>query len=137
MKKRFIAAIVSVCVMLGMASAPAVAVGGFIPITPYWLNVSEISFTMSRTSGTVNWSSTIYGLSGTTSITATYMLYKKDSGGNYTSLGTWNASSTTQKLTASGSATGAAGTYKITVTAKVTRNGTTETVDNSFEAYLS
>lgn len=137
MKKRLTAAIVCVCVMLGMMYMPAVAATNFIGIAPMWENTSDITLALSYSSGTVKWNSTIVGEPNTTKITATFTLYKINANGTYTSLGTWDASSTTLRLTTSGSATGSAGTYKISVTAKVTRNGTTETVDNSFETALS
>lgn len=137
MKKRLTAAIVCVCVMLGMMHIPTVAATSFLDIAPMWVNTSDISLGLYYESGTVKWNSSIVGEPNTTKITATFTLYKKNANGTYTSLGTWDASSTTLRLTASGSATGSAGTYKISVTAKVTRNGTTETVDNSFETALS
>jgi hypothetical protein len=137
MKKQIMAAVACVFFLLGLAPTFADAASTLRPAPRRWSNVSDIILSLEYESGMVEWHSTIYGEPNTTKISATFTLYKKISANTYSWLGSWNASSNSLRLSTSGSVEDASGMYKISVTAKVTRNGFTETVDNSFEASVS
>jgi hypothetical protein len=64
-------------------------------------------------------------------------LYRKNANNTYTYVDTWSDSVNGTSLTITGSHAATAGTYKLTVTATVTRNGTAESVSNSAERTLS
>lgn len=139
MKSRVLLLILCTCIMLGTvhipltAAAPNIASG----IQPFWVNVANVSLSMSYSSGKINWVGQIKGLSGTNSIVASYTLEKKGSNGGYTFVDSWqNLKSSSSILISNGSTSGTAGTYKLTVSITVTRNGVTETVTDSLEKSL-
>lgn len=138
MKKRVLLLILCTCIIMGTAQIPVTATPPKMEgIQPYWINTSSISLTMSYSSGKVNWVGQIVGYSGTTRIAATYMLEKKGSDGSYTYVASWpNLQTYSSILISSDSATGTAGTYRLSVAAIVVRNGFTETVTDSLEKTL-
>jgi hypothetical protein len=78
--------------------------------------------------GTATCSSLIIGAAGTTNIRGTYQLQIRNANGTWTTVRTWENSSSNSVLTWSGTnAVTAGSTYRLRVEARVTRNGTTET----------
>jgi hypothetical protein len=137
MKKRFLGAIMSVLIGLGalaipaLAAIPAVAASD-VPVQLYWANTKSIALSMDYANNAVNWGVIIKGNTGT-SITATVTLSKQNANGTYTEVGTWpNLSSATATLGASGSYSGAKGTYKLSVSGTVTDSaGVKEDISDS------
>jgi hypothetical protein len=118
-------------VPLASAASPSAYTG----VVPFWANVSSIVVSMPLSGTTATCKVTINALSETTSIVADVYLYKKTASGGYTLETSWlDESSSSSVFTFSETYTVISGaTYKLSVTAGVTRNGTTETVSNSFE----
>jgi hypothetical protein len=128
--KKLVAWLVVLAVIAGMG-VPALA---YVGISPMYTNVSYVNMNLTFSGTTANCSSTIQGLSGTTSITATYTLQRKETNGSYTTLKTWTPSASGMTLRLNETHTVTSGyTYRLSVTASVTRNGTTETVSNWVE----
>lgn len=132
MRKTFLSAIVSICLIF-CVSVPAVAFAsaGDNLCQPQWANVSSIFLTMNYSGGAVNWTGEINGYSGTTKISATFTLEKRNSIGKYEYVDSWTASSTKTYLYKAASKTAAKGTYRLNVTANVTGSSGTETVTDS------
>lgn len=131
-------------VVLIFAAVPGVSVPASAEseVMPFWTNVSSVtaalSFSGSAANGySANCTGRIIGLSGTTHIAAAITLYRKNANNTYTYVDTWSDSVNGTSLTITGSHAATAGTYKLTVTATVTRNGTAESVSNSAERTLS
>jgi len=106
-------------------------------ITPDWENVLSVSLDMSFSNGTITSTGTVRGQSGTTAITATFVLARRNANGTFTEVDRWIAvngnipsiltsSRTTQNQPA--------GTYRLSITTSVTRNGKTETVPGNHTA---
>jgi len=104
-------------------------------IQPMWANTSSVSVGLSFSGTQANCSTIIQGAAGTSKITATIRLERKTGTNSYTTVKTWsNESTTSARLIFADSYTVSTGyTYRLTVTANVTRNGTTETVTNWIE----
>ena len=123
MKRQVIAVILCIGFLL-------VAVGTPIALAR-WTHLESITLNISRSSSTITSSTTITGQPGTTKISASYKLEKLVNG-NYQSVDTWTASSSSETLFNSRKTTNCtAGTYKLSVTATITRDGTKETVTDS------
>jgi len=124
---------VSMCVINAGFTAPIECKASMIQ--PLWVNVSNVSAGLSFSGSKANCSAMVQGAVGTTKITATITLERKTGTNSYTTVKTWpNQSVSGSFFTFSDSYTVTAGyTYRLTVTANVTRNGTTETVSNWIE----
>lgn len=139
MKTRVFAVVVCLCMICSMSGIHAIAAtppqDSPIDIQPFWVSTDSISLTLSYSGGNANWAGKIQGKIGTTKITATFTLEKKNANGTYTALKSWTASSNNDLLTTSGSYGVSSGsTYRISVTATVTpKTGTSETVSDSLE----
>lgn len=85
MNTQKLAAIVLVCVLLGALNVPAFAVTHSVDseVMRRWDNTATISLNLDLDGGNVEWSSRIIGHPGTTSIVATYTLYKLGTSGYY------------------------------------------------------
>ncbi|MDR3277223.1 MAG: hypothetical protein LBT12_00470 [Oscillospiraceae bacterium] len=129
MKKRVLAAIMSVLIILGVVGIPAIAALN-VPVQPYWVNTKSITMNMEYSNGAVNWVVIITGNTGATT-TATVTLSKQNANGTYTTVGAWpNLSSATATLAAS--CIGAKGTYKLSVVGMVTSSaGIAENISDS------
>lgn len=131
--KQTVAWLVVVVVLAGlMVSALASETVGQSPMS---VSLSKIDTLLTFDGTTAKCSGTVQGLSGTTGITATYTLQRKETNGTYTTLKTWanlSASGTTLRFSDTYTITKGY-TYRLSVTANVTRNGTTETVSSSVE----
>lgn len=118
--------------MTAFAAAPTSSVG---VIQPYWTNTSDVGVSMSVNGTTASCSAIVEGYSGTTKIVADITLERKAANGTYTTVKTWtNQSVSGTRLSFTDTCSITKGyTYRLTITAKVTRNGSTETVSNWVE----
>jgi|GEM_PF-1197365 len=112
-----------------MATVPGeVASMQYIPIQPFWQNVNSATVRLSFSGTTAHCSSTIVGLSGTSSISATMKLQRVN-GNTVTTVSTWNHSVNGNRLVISESATiNTSNTYRLVVDATVVRNGVSESI---------
>lgn len=100
-------------------------------ISPQWDNVNDITLDMYYENGKANCSGKIRALSGTTKISATFKLERKTSTG-WKFEKSWSKSVSTSTLSFYETYAVPSGyTYRLSVTADVTRNGLTETVTSS------
>lgn len=121
MKRRVIATILTFCLIC--AGVTMTAAASQPSIVPLWDNASGVTLGLTKSGSNVNWCGTITGKSGTTKITATYILYKLTDG-SYKFVDSWYKSGTSATLRSSGTASGCtSGTYKLSVSGVVTRNG--------------
>lgn len=144
MKRIIIAAALGLCLVCN-ASMPTAAfasseVGaaakgnsiGLGIIEPFWVNVTSTKLSMSYTGGTIDCVGIVSGKSNVASISAAFKLEKQGANGTYNLVKSWNASTSTTKLTNTNSASGTSGTYRLSVTATVkTTSGGTEIVEDS------
>lgn len=106
-------------------------VGGELIISPQWDNVNDITLDMYYENGAANCSGKIRALSGTTNISAVFTLERKTSSG-WMFEKSWSKSSSSSSLTFYDTYNVPKGyTYRLSVTADVSRNGLTETVTSS------
>lgn len=108
-------------------------------VQPFWENTSSVSPTLSFTGTTANVGGVVRGFSGTTRITATVTLARRNANGSFATVKTWSdLSANGATLAFSNTHTVTRGhTYRVTISANVTRNGTTEAVSNWFDRVLS
>jgi len=96
-----------------------------------WENVASIFLDMKFSNGIITSTGTVTGKSGTTAISATFILERRNTNGTFTEVDRWTANhgSITMLLSTSRSTRNqSAGTYRLSVIATVTRNGKLETV---------
>lgn len=106
---------------------------GVVSISPQWTNVNDITLDLYFEDGEAGCSGKIRALSGTTKISAIFKLERK-SGTSWILEKSWSQSSSTNSLSFFGTDAVVAGyTYRLSVTADVTRNGVTETVRTSIQ----
>lgn len=100
-----------------------------------WTNTSSVNTMLSYSGTTAKCKVEIDAFSGTTSIVANMYLYKKNADNTYSLVASWlNQTASGDYLYVSKEKTIISGTtYKLEVSAKVTRNGYTETVTGSME----
>lgn len=106
-------------------------------IAPQWVNTDVVNISLSFSGSKGSCGACVLGKTGTTKITGTAVLSRKNSNGTYITVKTWRG------LAASGSklifdatyyvTTGY--TYRLTFTAMVYRNGTAETVKGYYEVF--
>lgn len=102
-------------------------------ISPQWDNVNDITLDLYFENGDACCTGKIRALSGTSKITAIFKLERKSSSG-WVLEKSWGESSTTKSLSFFETDSVSSGyTYRICVTADVTRNGVTETVSTLVE----
>ncbi|GHV16569.1 hypothetical protein FACS18949_18430 [Clostridia bacterium] len=125
MGKRILAAVAALCILMSTATMGLAAPG----IAPLWTNVSNTTTSITFSGSSAVCSVGIVGKAGTTSISATYTLEIKGSGG-YSSVGSWRESSSKQILTSSQTYSVKPGqTYRLNVTASATASGGTENIE--------
>ena len=96
-------------------------------VSARWVNTMGISCEVTFSSRTATCNGDIDALSGST-ISGTLTLYKKN-GSSWDYVTSWNKSSSSSSLTINEKYTvNSAGTYRVTLTGTVTRNGTSEYV---------
>ena len=139
MKKKVSIVVLCVCLVVGVVglspSATAAELPPYMGIDPFWDNTASISLIMSFSNGRITSEGTVIGQNGTTGITASFTLSRQNANGTFTVVDTWSAvNNSTMTMFLSSSRTTAnqtAGTYRLSITTRVTRNGTTETVSES------
>jgi hypothetical protein len=105
--------------------------GDKISVSPQWDHVNDITLDMYYENGKANCSGKIRALSGTTKISAVFKLERK-TGSGWSFEKSWSKSSNFSTLSFFDTYSVPKGyTYRLSVTADVTRNGTTETVTSS------
>ncbi|GHV05891.1 hypothetical protein FACS1894217_03540 [Clostridia bacterium] len=120
--------IMAMVVALGMVLSVGTISVAVEAATPLWANVNATTASISFSGGNAGCTVTIIGKTGTTSISATCTLQRKV-GTSYTTVGSWSASSSSQTLSSSKSYAATSGqTYRLSVTAKVTKSGTVENI---------
>jgi len=102
-----------------------------------WQNVANISLGMTFSNGTITSTGRVNGNNGTTAISATFVLARRNANGTFTEVDRWTARNgniamllSTSRMTRNLSA----GTYRLSVTANVTLNGKVETVSGNHSA---
>ena len=104
-----------------------------VPITPQWENTNDVNLDLYFTNGKAECVGIINGISGTSSISATFKLERKGLSG-WSLENSWRKSSKGESLSFFETEAVEKGyTYRLSVIAKVTRNGVTETVNTSVE----
>lgn len=108
-------------------------IGTEISIAPLWENTNDVKLDLYFANGNAECVGIINGISGTSNISATFKLERKGLLG-WSLEKSWNKSSKSDSLSFFETDAVAKGyTYRLSVTAKVTRNGVTETVNTSVE----
>jgi len=100
----------------------------------FWQNAASISLDMQFSGGVITSTGRVNGQSGTTAISATFTLARQNTNGTFTEVDTWTATNGAHPFLLSTSRTTsdlAAGTYRLSVSAGVTRNGWTENVSGN------
>ena len=108
-------------------------------VSPYWTNTTSVNTNLSFNGGMGTCGAYVIGKSGTTQITGTAVLARKNSNGMYTTIKTWSGLKATGNILTFDETyyvtTGY--TYRLTMTATVYLSGSGETVSSYFEAYAS
>lgn len=107
-------------------------VGVKVPMTPQWINTNDVKLDLYFVNGKAECVGVINGISGTSNITATFKLERKGLLG-WSLENSWSKNSKGESLSFYETYAVTKGTYRLSVTAKVTRNGVTETVNTSVE----
>jgi len=105
----------------------------------FWDNVATISLDMSYSFGAVSSSGLVSGKAGTTAISAMFILERRNTNGTFTEVDRWSATNGNAPallITSRTTRNQFAGTYRLSVTARVTRNGKTEIVNADHTATL-
>lgn len=108
-----------------------------VDISPMYVNTADINVSLSFSGTTANCSTTITGLSGTTKISASMTLERKNTNGTYTLMKSWPAESVNSSMLSTSKTYSVTSgyTYRLSVNGSVTRNSTTESVSLSAEKY--
>lgn len=102
-------------------------------ITPQWENTNDVKLDLYFVNGKAECVGVINGISGTSNISATFKLERKGLLG-WSLENSWSKKSKGESLSFFETDAVAKGyTYRLSVTAEVTRNGITETVNTSVE----
>ncbi len=124
--KKFLRSLLAITLLLGIVSTTALAA------EPRWRNVASISPSMSAYDG--SYTSAIIALEGTTKIECTLTLYEKGFSETIRRyLRSVRLTTVPRHEFVGYYAIKSGTTYKLNTTAKVTRNGVTETVSTDFE----
>ena len=112
---------------------PKVSIGVETPITPQWTNTNDVKLDLYFVNGKAECVGIINGISGTSNISATFKLERKGVLG-WSLENSWNENSKGESMSFYETDAVTKGyTYRLSVTAEVTRNGVTETVNTSVE----
>lgn len=105
------------------------------PVVPLWLNVQDIALNLRFSGNTAHCSANIIGFVGTTRIIATFFLERQNNDNSFSVVNSWSERVYGRRLTFSAShspvTTTGNTTYRLRVTALVTRNNVTEVVTAS------
>lgn len=102
-------------------------------ISPMWDNTSNLKLNLYFTGDNAKCVGIIKGVSGTSNISATFTLERKGLFG-WTFENSWTENANGESLSFYRTKTVSKGTYRLSVTAKVTVDGVTETVSTSVQA---
>ncbi len=124
------------CFTLG-GTALATDANTQISVFPQWTNTDVVNISLSFNGSKGSCGACVLGKTGTTEITGTVVLSRKNSNGTYTTVKTWSGlDATGSKLIFDATYYVTTGyTYRLTITATVYRNGTSETVSGYYEAF--
>ncbi len=124
------------CFALGGTSLAAEANTQML-VSPQWVNTDVVNISLSFRASKGSCGACVLGKTGTTKITGTAVLSRKNSNGTYTTVKTWSGlAATGSKLIFDSTYYVTAGyTYRLTFTATVYRNGIGETVSGYYEAF--
>jgi hypothetical protein len=126
-----IVAWLAVLAVLGGMGAPALAGAG---ISPMFINVMRVDLGLTFSGTTANCSGVIEALPGTSEITATFTLQRRESNGTYTNIRHWVQGADGNVLRFSGTHPITTGhTYRLSMTARVIRNGVFEFISDRVE----
>jgi len=103
---------------------------------PMWDNTSSVEVNLSFDGSKAICGALVVGKVGTTKITGTAVLARKNSNGTYTSVKTWSDLETTDNMLVFDKTyyISTAYTYRLTITSTVYRNGVGEKVTSYYEA---
>ena len=141
MKKKTLTAILCICVIVSVFGEPvaqAVGLGSAeVPIQQSrWTNTSVILLDMKLSSGTVTSEGVVVGKAGTTRIAVTFILEKLVNG-NYSYVDSWSASDDSIQLRSTRYTSGCtSGTYKLSISGTVTKDGYNEYISDWFTKTL-
>lgn len=102
-------------------------------IGPQWDNTNDVELELYFRNNNAECIGKIEGVTGTSNISATFKLEKKGSSG-WTLVDSWTKNVNGQSLSFYETTSVTKGTYRLSVTAKVTVAGKTETVTTSYQA---
>jgi len=111
----------------------------YIDFNLLWENAATISLDMTFANGTITSTGRVNGQNGTTTISATFVIARRNANGTFSEVDRWTARNGSITMLLSTSRTTrnqSAGTYRLSVTASVTRNGRVETVTGSHSVAL-
>jgi len=108
-------------------------------VSPNWTNTTSVNVNLSFSGGRGSCGAYVIGKSGTTQITGTVVLARKNSNGTYTAIKTWSGLKATGNILTFDETyyVTTEYTYRLTMTATVYLSGSGETVSSYFEAYAS
>lgn len=142
MRKRIVSIVVCLVLILGFGgnyTAIAASTNREAIIEPFWENAATISLDMSFRNGTITSTGRVNGQTGTTAISATFVLARRNANGTFSEVDRWTASNGPIPMllsTSRSTRNQTAGTYRLSVTASVTRNGRVEVVTGNHSAAL-
>lgn len=106
-------------------------------VSPMYVNVEDLKISLSYSGSLAHCFVSIEGRSGTTKISATMTLQRRNTDGTYITLKTWPTESVnSEEFSMSKSYAVTEGcTYRLNISGNVTRNGTDEPVSAQTESY--
>ena len=128
MKKRILAVFLCLCIAIG-------AIG--VPIAhAKWTNTQTIALSLQMSNGTITSEGSVIGKTGTSSISATFLL-EKYVGNQYVYVDSWSDNSNSSIFLCTHKTYNCtSGTYRLTITGSVTKSGVVEDIENSFTKTL-
>ena len=128
MKKRIMATILCLCIVISVIGVPVAHAK--------WSNTQSIALALNLSGGTITSEGMVIGKSGTTNISATFLLEKYVSN-QYVYVDSWSDSSNSYVLANSHKTYNCtSGTYRLTITGTVTKGSVVEDIENSFTKTL-
>lgn len=108
-----------------------------IIVEPFWENAAVINLDMTFSNGTITSTGVVVGRAGTTAVSATFVLAQRNTNGTFTEVDRWtarNGNNATRLTTSRTTRNLSTGTYRLSVTASVVRNGSVEIVSGNHSA---
>jgi hypothetical protein len=131
MRKRVFA--ISLALVLFTLALPVQAQAQTIGIMPLYTNTSSIDVFITFSGTQATCAADVIGKTGTTNVSITISLQRRESNGSFTTVKTWAAESVNKDMlyVSKSNSVVRGESYRTHVTAKVTRSGTTETVTST------